>query len=503
MKVDLPPGRMLTVTTPEHVDVVIIGAGLSGIGAACRLRTECPDRTFAILEARGVSGGTWDLFRYPGVRSDSDMFTLSYPFRPWSGAKAIADGSSILEYLRETARENGIEEKIRYHRRVRHASWSSAQARWTVEVEHLDPVGEPLGTEWLTCAFLWGNTGYYRYDEGYTPAFAGVADFTGTIVHPQHWPDGLDVTGRRVIVIGSGATAVTLVPALARDATQVTMLQRSPSYVVSLPERDRLAEALRRHLPATLAYRLVRSKNVLLTMLSYQASRRFPGLMRTVLRKGVERQLPAGYDIDTHFTPRYQPWDQRLCVVPDGDLFSAISAGRAAVVTDGIERFTEKGVRLTSGAELEADVIVTATGLNLLVLGGVTLDLDGTPVDLSQHVNYKGIMFSGIPNLAVTFGYTNASWTLKADLTAGWVCRLLNHLAAHNYRQVIPAGPDPALPTRPFIDLTSGYVQRSGSALPRQGSTAPWRLHQNYPRDVLLLRFGGVTDEKLEFSAAP
>jgi len=490
----------VTSSTPEHVDVVIIGAGLSGIGAACHLRTECPDRTFVILEARGVSGGTWDLFRYPGVRSDSDMFTLSYPFRPWLDAKAIAEGPAILTYLRETARENGIEEKIRYHRRVRHASWSSAQARWTVEVEHLDPAGKPLGTEQLTCAFLWGNTGYYRYDEGYTPAFEGIADFAGTIVHPQHWPDDLDVTGRRVIVIGSGATAVTLIPALAQDAAQVTMLQRSPSYVVSLPERDRLAEVLRRHLPATLVYRVVRSKNVLLTMLNYQASRRFPTLMKSVLRKGVERQLPAGYDIDTHFTPRYQPWDQRLCVAPDGDLFQSIRTGRAVVVTDRLERFTEKGVRLTSGTELEADVIVTATGLNLLLFGGVTLDIDGTPVDLSQHVGYKGIMFSEIPNLAVTLGYTNASWTLKGDLTARWVCRLLNRMAANGYHRVIPASPDPSLPTRPFIDLTSGYVQRSRGALPQQGITGPWRLHQNYPRDVLLLRFGGVADEMLEFS---
>ncbi len=493
----------MTTSTPEHLDVVIIGAGLSGIGAACHVRAECPDRTFVVLEARSKSGGTWDLFRFPGVRSDSDMFTLSYPFRPWLGEKAIADGADILSYLRETARENGIDERIRYHRRVRHASWSSEHARWTVEVDVTGPAGEPLTTEQLTCTFLFGNTGYYRYDEGYTPPFAGIGDFTGTIVHPQHWPDALDLTGQRVIVIGSGATAVTLVPALARevgDDGQVTMLQRSPSYVVSLPQRDRLTDLARRHLPAKLAYRLVRSKNVLLTMLSYQLSRRKPALMKSVLRRGVLRQLPPGYDVDTHFTPRYQPWDQRLCVVPDGDLFTAIREGQVSVVTDDIERFTEKGLRLRSGTDLDADVIVTATGLNLLVFGGVTLDIDGTPVDLSHHVSYKGMMFSGIPNLAMTFGYTNASWTLKSDLTANWVCRLLNHLAANGYRQVTPVGPDPTLPTRPFSDLTSGYIKRSLAVLPRQGLTAPWRLQQNYLRDVLALRYRPLVDEKLEFS---
>ena len=484
----------------EHVDVLIIGAGLAGIGAACHLRRECPGRTFVVLEARGVSGGTWDLFRYPGVRSDSDMFTLSYPFRPWLGAQSIADGSSILEYIRDTMRENRIDEKIRYRRRVRHASWSSETARWTVEVDHSDETGKPLGTEFLTCDFLYGNTGYYRYDEAYTPAFEGVADFTGTIVHPQHWPEDLDVTGKKVIVIGSGATAVTLVPALARDAEHVTMVQRSPSYIISLAGRDPLTAFARRVLPPKAAYRMVRWKNVLLMTLAFQASRKAPNLVKDVLRKGLERQLPPGYDIDTHFTPRYQPWDQRLCVVPEGDLFRAIRDGGASVVTDGIERFTEKGLRLTSGTELAADVIVTATGLNLLVLGGVTLDVDGTPVDLAGCVGYKGIMFSGVPNLAATTGYTNASWTLKADLTAVWVCRLLNHLAAHGYRQVTPQGPDPALPTVPYIDLTSGYVQRSVDAMPRQGTTDPWRLHQNYPRDVLLLRYRAVADEALEFS---
>jgi cation diffusion facilitator CzcD-associated flavoprotein CzcO len=431
------------------------------------------------------------------------MFTLGYPFRPWLGPKAIADGDSILSYVRETAHEYRVDERIRYHRRVRNASWSSARTHWTVTVEHLDEAGEVLETTRLTCNFLFGNTGYYRYDSGYRPAFEGIEDYTGRLVHPQAWPDDLDVTGRRVIVIGSGATAVTLVPALARqtgDDGQVIMLQRSPSWIISLPQRDPFVELVRRRLPAKAAYRLIRWKNVLLTMLSYQLSRRRPELMKRLLRRGLERQLPAGYDLDTHFSPSYQPWDQRLCVIPDGDLFRAIRDGRASVVTDRIERFTEKGLRLASGTELEADVIVTATGLNLLMLGGVTLDLDGEPVRLSDHVGYKGIMLSGIPNLAVTLGYTNASWTLKGDLAAGWVCRLLNHMAAHGYRQVVPREPDPAEPTLPFISLKSGYVLRSLSEMPRQGLRSPWRLHQNYPRDVLLLRYGKLVDGELAFS---
>jgi cation diffusion facilitator CzcD-associated flavoprotein CzcO len=482
----------------EHVDVLIVGAGLSGVGAGCHLTADCPGKSFAILESRGQSGGTWDLFRYPGIRSDSDMFTLGYSFKPWREAKAIADGPSILRYIRDTAREHGVEQKIRYNHRVLSASWSSEEARWTVDVERTD-TGE---TVQMTCGFLFGCTGYYRYDEGYTPAFEGVERFAGQIVHPQHWPEDLDYSGKRVVVIGSGATAVTLIPAMAERAAHVTMLQRSPSYVVSLPARDPIADFVRRVLPPKAAYPVVRWKNVTLATLMFQLSRRRPDFVKRILRKGVERQLPADYDVDTHFTPRYQPWDQRLCLVPDGDLFKALSGGDASIVTDRIETFTEKGLKLASGAELEADVIVTATGLNLQLLGGMTMAVDGREIELSETVGYKGMMFSGLPNMAVTLGYTNASWTLKGDLCAEYVCRLLNHMDAHGYRAVTPRGPDPSAPTEPFLDLKSGYVLRSIDALPKQGDRTPWRLHQNYARDILMLRRGPIEDAAIEFSRA-
>ncbi len=480
----------------EHVDVLIVGAGLSGIGAACHLQADCPGKTFAILEARGESGGTWDLFRYPGIRSDSDMFTLGYEFKPWTAAKAIADGPTILSYIRETARDHDVEQKIRYHHRVVHAAWSSEEARWTVEAQCSD-TGE---TVHFTCGFLFGCTGYYRYDEGYTPEFAGSERFGGQVVHPQHWPEELDYDGKRVVVIGSGATAVTLIPAMAERAAHVTMLQRSPSYVLSLPGRDPIADVLRRFLPPKVAYPIVRWKNVLLATALFQLSRRRPAFIKKLLRKGVEKQLPPGYDIDTHFTPTYQPWDQRLCLVPDGDLFKTISNGDASVVTDRIETFTETGIRLVSGKELEADVIVTATGLNLMVLGGLTLSVDGQEQQISETVGYKGMMFSGIPNMALTLGYTNASWTLKGDLCAEYVCRLLNHMDEHGYASCTPRGPDPSLPTEPFIDLVSGYVLRSIDQLPKQGMTTPWRLHQNYARDIVMLRHGPIEDEAIVFA---
>ncbi|HET7530983.1 MAG TPA: NAD(P)/FAD-dependent oxidoreductase [Mycobacteriales bacterium] len=486
---------MADSTAAEHVDVLVVGAGLSGVGAGCHLTMSCPGKTFAILESRQDIGGTWDLFRYPGIRSDSDMYTLGYAFRPWKEAKAIADGPSILRYIRDTAREFGVDEKIRFGHKVVAAQWSTADAQWTVEVVRSD--GQRLQ---MTCGFLLTCTGYYRYDEGYTPDFAGTDDFRGQIVHPQHWPDDLDYAGKRVVVIGSGATAVTLVPAMAESAAHVTMLQRSPTYVVSLPAKDPLAGLLRKFLSAKAAYPIIRWKNVLLTMLSFQLSRRRPHVMKGIIRKGLQKQLPAGYDIDTHFTPRYNPWDQRLCLVPDGDLFRVLSDGTASIVTDTIDTFTERGIRLASGEELEADIIVTATGLNMLALGGLTFTVDGRPVKLSETIGYKGMMFSGVPNLASAVGYTNASWTLKCDLTCEYVCRLLNYMDDEGYRQVVPKAPDPSVPTRPFIDLTSGYVQRSVDQFPRQGQKAPWRLYQNYVRDILLLRHGKLVDDALEFS---
>jgi monooxygenase len=486
---------MAELSGAEHVDVLVIGAGLSGVGAGCHLTMSCPGKSFAILEARESIGGTWDLFRYPGIRSDSDMYTLGYSFRPWKEAKAIADGPSILNYIRETARDFRVEQKIRFQHKVVRASWSTEDSQWVVEVERTD-TGERLH---MTADFVLTCTGYYRYDEGYTPEFAGIEDFRGQLVHPQHWQDDLDYDGKHVVVIGSGATAVTLVPALAESAAHVTMLQRSPTYVISLPAKDPLAGLLRKFLSAKAAYPVIRWKNVLMTMLSFQLSRRRPHIMKAIIRKGLEKQLPVGYDIDTHFKPRYNPWDQRLCLVPDGDLFQVLSEGRASIVTDTIDRFTENGVRLASGQELEADVVVTATGLNMLALGGVTFEVDGRPVKLSDTVGYKGMMFSGIPNLATAVGYTNASWTLKCDLTCEYVCRMLNYMDDKGYRTVVPRWADPSMPTVPFIDLTSGYVQRSIDQFPRQGPKAPWRLYQNYIRDVLLLRHGKLVDNALEF----
>ena len=482
----------------EYVDVLIIGAGLSGVGAACHLQSECPDKTFALLEARPESGGTWDLFRYPGVRSDSDMFTLAYEFKPWPGTASIGDGPSILRYIRDTAHDRGIDEKIRYHSRAVRASWSSAAARWTVEVERSD-TGT---TEYLTCAFLFGNTGYYRYDAGYTPHFEGSESFTGRIVHPQQWPADLDCTGRRVVVIGSGATAVTLVPALAEQAGHVTMLQRSPSYIAALPAVNPLDELARRRLSPTRAGAVIRWKNMVMGWLMFQLSRHTPTFMKGLLLKGVTGQLPEGYDVGTHFTPHYQPWDQRLCLAPDGDLFTAISNGRASVVTDRIASFTPTGIRLESGAVLEADIIVTATGLVMQMLGGMAIEVDGRAIDLGQAVTYKSVMVCGVPNLAFIFGYTNASWTLKSDLADRYVCRLLNYMDAHRYSTCTPVEPDPQMPTASYLNLSAGYIQRSEGAFPKQGTAAPWRVRHNYPLDVLMFRYGRV-DDGVAFSSAP
>ncbi|RBY87878.1 NAD(P)/FAD-dependent oxidoreductase [Blastococcus sp. TF02A-30] len=483
---------------PEHLDVLVVGAGLSGIGAACHLATERPGTTYAVLESRGAIGGTWDLFRYPGIRSDSDMFTLGYSFRPWNEDRAIADGASIRRYIEETAREYGVVDKIRFHTKVLSADWSSADARWTVTVERTDTGA----TGQLTCSWLHVCSGYYRYDEGFRPHFAGEERFTGELIHPQHWPADFDATGKRIVVIGSGATAVTLVPNLADDAEHVTMLQRTPSYVLSLPGEDPLARKLRSRLPQRWAYPIVRWKSVLGSTALYQFSRRWPSAARKLIRRLTEKQLPAGVDVDTHFNPPYDPWDQRLCLVPDGDLFRSLRRGRASIVTDRIASFTERGIALESGQQLDADVIVTATGLNLLPVGGMTLSVDGGEVKLADTVSYKGMMVSGVPNFTMVIGYTNASWTLKADLVNRYLCRLLAHLEARGLAVATAVAP-PEGADQPFLDLAAGYVQRSLADLPKQGRRTPWRLHQNYIRDVRLMRHGSVEDEGIRFSAAP
>jgi monooxygenase len=479
----------------EHVDVIVVGGGLSGIGAGCHLKRECPDRSFIILEGRSAIGGTWDLFRYPGIRSDSDMYTLGYAFKPWREAKAIADGSSILRYIEETAREHDVLSHVRLEHRVVSASFSSDRARWTVVVER-GPNKERVE---LSCNFLYTCSGYYRYDAGHTPDFPGRERFQGRVVHPQHWTSDIDYTNKRVVVIGSGATAVTLVPSLAAKAAHVTMLQRSPTYVVSRPARDKLADRLREKLPARLAYGLTRAKNVALTTFFYQMSRRRPEQMKRLMVGGVKRQLGREFDVRTHFTPRYKPWDQRVCLVPDGDLFKAIRSGKASVVTDRIATFTERGIRLESGQELEADLIVTATGLELLPLGGIALTVDGAPVVLPEKFAYKGMMLSDVPNYALAIGYTNASWTLKADLTSEYVCRILNHMKRHGYQRVAPENHDPALRPIPWMDLTAGYVQRNLAVFPKQGSKRPWQLYQNYVRDLMLLRYARVDDGVMQF----
>jgi monooxygenase len=480
-----------------YVDVLIIGAGLSGIGAAHHLQSKSPGKSYALLEARAEIGGTWDLFRYPGIRSDSDMFTLGYNFRPWTAAKSIADGPSILDYVRRTAAEGGIDQHIHFNHRAVRAEFSSARARWTVQAERSDT----NETVEISCGYLMVCSGYYRYDEGFTPDFAGSERFAGEIIHPQHWPEDLDYAGKKVVVIGSGATAVTLVPAMAETAGHVTMLQRSPSYIFSLPGVDPIARLLRRVLPARVSYPLLRWKNVLLATLTYQLARKRPRLIKRAIRAGVKRRLPEDYDLDTHFKPRYDPWDQRVCLVPDGDLFSAISAGQATVLTDQIETFTERGLKLASGAELEADVIVTATGLNLLALGGMSLAVDGQEIDLAKTMSYKGMMLGGVPNLTFAIGYTNASWTLKCDLVCEYVCRLLNYMDEHGYQQCVPQD-DPSVARQPMIDFSSSYVLRAIEGFPKQGSKSPWRLRQNYVLDILAMRFGSLEDTAMSFSAA-
>jgi monooxygenase len=482
--------------TPEHFDVIIVGSGLSGIDAAYHVQASCRDKSFVILENRDAMGGTWDLFRYPGIRSDSDMFTFGYPFRPWESNAAIADGESIRTYIRETAEAYGIDRKIRFRHRVKSASWSSADSRWTIEVER----GAEREAVRFTCHFLFGCTGYYNYENGYAPEFPGAEKFAGRIVHPQHWPQTLDYAGKRVVVIGSGATAVTIVPVVAENAAHVTMLQRSPSYIVAQPSQNALARMLRRRLPTRIAYVIARWFYVLFGIYFFSLCRRKPEAVKKWIISQASLQLGADYDVKTHFTPSYDPWRQRLCLAPDADFFRVIKAGKADIVTDRIATFTESGIRLESGRELAADIIITATGLNLLLLGGIQVAVDGKPVKFSETTNFKGLMFSNVPNLFAVFGYTNASWTLKSDLTCAYAARLINHMDRRGYVACTPRLRDLSVNPEPLIDFSSGYVLRAMDQLPRQGSKKPWKLYQNYVRDLLSLRFGSVDDGALEFA---
>lgn len=486
--------------TPEYVDVVIVGAGLSGVGAAYHLQDQCPGKSYLILEGRDSIGGTWDLFRYPGIRSDSDMFTLGYNFKPWLQAKAIADGPSILRYVKDTAAENGIDQHIRYRHLVRKANWSSDDAVWTIEA--YDEARNK--TVVVRCNFMLMCSGYYSYEKGYTPDFKGLERYEGRIIHPQEWPDDLDYRDKRVLVIGSGATAVTLIPELARDAGHVTMLQRSPTYMVSLPDTDVIANFLRKVLPAKLAYAITRWKNIRWQQTVYRRTRTKPEKVKQFLLKRLRKELGPDYDIETHFTPRYNPWDQRLCLVPNSDFFNAIKAGKSSIVTDQLNTFTEKGVLLQSGEELEADIIVTATGLDLVLLGGVELVVDGRPIEFSRTFSYKAMMFSDVPNLVSTFGYINASWTLRADLTAEYACRLINHMDSIGSRQCTPRlrDEDRDMTVQPWIkEFSSGYMQRFMHRFPKQGDRAPWINTQNYGLDKKMIRGDSLDDGVLTFSS--
>lgn len=475
------------MTGQEHFDVLIIGAGLSGIGAAHHLAKKTPWLRFAIIESREAIGGTWDLFRYPGVRSDSDMFTLGYGFRPWDGEDAIADGASIRDYIVDTAEADGTVERIRFGQRVNAADWSSDEALWTVELEAV-ATGE---TSTLMCGFLYSCTGYYRYDRGYLPEWDGYDDFEGTTIHPQHWPEDLEVAGKNVVVVGSGATAITLVPALAADAAHVTMLQRSPSYVASASPRSPLKPGGSFGGPKRSLMRWVYAVG---SVVSYWACRTFPKTTKRLLRRGVRRHLPDGYDVGTHFTPPYEPWDQRMCMVPDADLFTALSDGRAEIVTDHIDTFTASGIRLRSGAHLDADIVVTATGLEMLFLGGIALSVDGAEVVANERLTYKGTMLEGVPNFALAFGYTNASWTLKCELSSAYVTDVLTRMHETGLRQATPVQTDSAVVAQDFLDLTSGYVKRGAALFPKSGDTFPWQVHQNYLRDYRAMRLNALDD---------
>jgi len=482
--------------TTEHFDVLIVGAGLSGIGAAYHLQTKCPNKRFAIFEARDSLGGTWDLFKYPGIRSDSDMYTLGFSFKPWTDPKSIADGPAIMDYLHETVREFGIDRKIRYRHRVQQVSWSSVEGRWTIDVE----VGEDRKLTRYTTDFLFSCSGYYRYSAGYTPDFPGIGDFQGEIVHPQLWNEDVKYAGKKVVVIGSGATAVTLVPELAKDAEHVVMLQRSPTYMFIAPDSDPVRTWLesKNLLSDQGVYNVVRWKNILLSMAFYQFAKRRPDKAKEWLVEQVRQRLPADYDVEKHFVPHYNPWDQRVCLVPHGDMFKAISDGTASVVTDHIDTFTEQGIRLKSGEELEADLVVTATGLHVELGGGARMLVDGKTIVPNQSMAYRAMMLGDVPNFAFAVGYTNASWTLKVDIVCNYVCRLLNHMDKNGYDTCMPKL-DPDMPDRPLLDFTAGYIKRALPRLPRAGAKHPWRVFENYILDRLMLDYGRMNDGIMTF----
>ena len=479
----------------SHFDVLIVGAGISGVGAAYHLQTHCPEKTYAIIEARQAVGGTWDLFRYPGIRSDSDMYTFGFKFKPWVSPKAISPGADIRHYLNEAATENGIDQHIQFGQKVIAAAWDTETALWTLQLKNL----QNGDIHAVTCGFFFSCGGYFNYEQGYSPEFKGRDEFEGQIIHPQHWPEDLDYAGKKVVVIGSGATAVTLVPTLAKTAASVTMLQRSPTYIASRPEQDTLANSFRRYLPTKWAYRLSRWKQILLHLYIYSFCKRHPERAKRLIIKGVKEQLGDDYDVAKHFTPSYNPWDQRICLVPDGDLFAAINSGVADVVTDHIDAFTSSGIRLQSGDELSADIIVTATGLNVEIFSGMELSVDGRVINPAETYCYKGMMLSGLPNLAFSMGYTNASWTLKSDLVAEYVCRLLNHMDAKGESFCTPMVPEEGVEEEPFMDFTSGYVTRALASLPKQGVSKPWKLYQNYIKDRLSLGRGAFEDDCMKF----
>ncbi len=483
--------------TQNHFNVIVVGAGISGIGAGYYLQKKCPNKSFVILEGRDNIGGTWDLFRYPGIRSDSDMNTMGFRFKPWMGVKSIADGPSILSYLQETVKENDLNKKIHFNQWVNEASWSSEDAQWTVQAENK----KTQEHQDFTCDFLFLCGGYYNYEEGYTPHFAGRENFLGQIIHPQKWPKNLDYKNKKVVVIGSGATAVTIIPTMAEEAAHVTMLQRSPTYFLSAPDEDPVGNFLRKIISSKLTYKLVRWKNIRFQWWFFQKCRKFPKKVKEFLIKQVREELGPNYDIETHFTPKYNPWEQRMCLVPNGDFFNAINAGKASVITDHIDRFTKKGIKLKSGGEVEADLIVTATGLNLEVCNGIKLEVDNNEVDISKTMTYKGMMFSDVPNLVATFGYTNASWTLRADLTSEYVCRLLNFMDKKGYANCCPRTAEHVEQDGDWLDFTSGYVKRSMHKFPKQGSRDPWRNTQNFPKDVLAIRWGNIDNKELKFTA--